>query len=128
MTLLLDTQLLLWIAAEPARIPPAARALLEVPVNEFAFSAASVWEVAIKRGLRRRSFLVEPDRFRDGLLNNGLAEVPITSAHAVAVRSLPLLHKDPFDRILLAQAIVEGFSLVTTDLQMRQYNAPIYAV
>jgi PIN domain nuclease of toxin-antitoxin system len=127
-TLLLDTQLLLWIAAEPLRIPPAARALLEVPENKFAFSAASVWEVAIKRGLRRRNFRIEPERFRDGLLNNGLMELPITGAHAVAVRSLPPIHKDPFDRILLAQAIVEGFSLVTTDLQMRQYRAPIYPV
>lgn len=128
MTLLLDTQLLLWIAAEPLRIPPIARALLEVPDNKFAFSAASVWEVAIKRGLRRRNFRIEPERFRDGLLNNGLMKLPITGAHAVAVRSLPPIHKDPFDRILLAQAIVEGFSLVTTDLQMRQYRGPIYAV
>jgi PIN domain nuclease of toxin-antitoxin system len=126
--LLLDTQLLLWIAGEPQRVPRTARALFDTSDNDFLFSAASVWEVAIKRGLRSRNFNIEPDELRDGLLENGLREISITSEHAIAVCSLPLVHKDPFDRILLAQAIVEEILLVTTDLQMIQYGAPVYPV
>jgi PIN domain nuclease of toxin-antitoxin system len=125
MKLLLDTHLLLWAAGQPDRLPDAARNLLEDQQNELLFSAASLWEVAIKRGLGRDDFLVEPRVLRRGLLDNGYIELSITSEHAVAIDSLPPLHKDPFDRILVAQALVEGIILLTTDPLVSQYQGPI---
>ncbi|MEW6632441.1 MAG: type II toxin-antitoxin system VapC family toxin [Pseudomonadota bacterium] len=125
MKLLLDTHLLLWAAGEPDRLPFAALALIEDPSNELMFSAASLWEVAIKRGLGRDDFTIDPRLLRRGLLDNGYQELPITSAHAVAVDGLPAIHKDPFDRILVAQAIVEGITLLTTDGVVARYPGPI---
>src|SRR5271170_619627 len=98
MKLLLDTQLLLWSAGEPEKLSAKARALLNDKQNELIFSAASLWEVAIKRGLGREDFRTEPRLLRRGLLENGYAELCITSEHAVAIDLLPPLHKDPFDR------------------------------
>jgi len=108
MKLPLDTHLLLWAAGEPRRLSKQARTLIDNPANEILFSAASLWEVAIKRGLGRDDFKVDPRLLRRGLLDNGYIELPIISDHVVAVDSLPLIHKDPFDRILVAQATVEG--------------------
>lgn len=125
MKLLLDTHILLWAAGEPARLPPAARRLLNDSGNELLFSAASLWEIAIKRTLGRDYFRVEPRILRRGLLDNGFIELPITSQHAVSIDSLPPLHRDPFDRLLLAQALVEGLTLVTSDAQVAQYPGPI---
>jgi len=126
--LLLDTHLLLWAAGQPERLSSAARALLEDPLNELLFSAASLWEVAIKRGLGRPDFQVAPRLLRRGLLDNGYGELPVMSQHAVAVDGLPALHKDPFDRILIAQSIVEGIALVTTDPLVARYNGPVRKV
>jgi len=126
--LLLDTHLLLWAAGQPEQLSTAARTLLEDPLNELMFSAASLWEVAIKRGLGREDFRVDPRLLRRGLLDNGYSELPITSEHAVAVDGLPAIHKDPFDRILVAQAIVEGIALVTSDPVVAQYSGPIRRV
>src|SRR5580698_10573823 len=106
MKLLLDTHLLLWAASEPLRLPAPARRLINDTDNEVNFSAASLWEVAIKSGLGRQDFRVQPRLLRRGLLDSGYHEVPITSEHAVALDSLPPIHKDPFDRILVAQATV----------------------
>lgn len=92
------------------------------------FSSASLWEVAIKRGLGRPDFRVDPRLLRRGLLDNGYSELPITSEHAVAVDGLPTIHKDPFDRILVAQSIVEGIALITTDTLVAQYPGPIRKV
>lgn len=128
MKLLLDTHLLLWAAGSPERLPVAARSLLEDPKNELLFSAASLWEITIKRGLGRSDFQVDARVLRRGLLDNGYQELPITSAHAVSVDSLPLIHKDPFDRILVAQATVEGISLLTADAVVGQYPGPVRQV
>jgi len=121
--LLLDTLLLLWAAGQPERLSVAARALLDDPANELLFSAASLWEIAIKRGLGRDDFRVEPRLLRRGLLDNGYIELPITSEHTVT--TLPPIHKDPFDRILVAQALAEGVTLLTTDALVAQYPGPI---
>lgn len=99
--------------------------LLEDPQNVLLFSAASLWEVAIKRGLGRVDFQVDPRLLRRGLLDNGYDELSITSEHAVGVDSLPQIHKDPFDRILIAQAMVEGIILVTADPWVARYPGPI---
>ena len=128
MKLLLDTQLLLWAAGEPRRLSRAARALIADPSHTLLFSAASLWEVTIKSGLGRDDFQVEPALLRRGLLDNGYIELPITSQHAVAVTRLPLLHRDPFDRLLVAQALTEGMLLVTADPQVARYDAPVRKV
>ncbi|MGE0222295.1 MAG: type II toxin-antitoxin system VapC family toxin [Acetobacteraceae bacterium] len=128
MTLLLDTHLLLWAAIWPLRLPPAARVLLEDAGNALMFSAASLWEVTIKRGLGREDFQVDPRLLRRGLLDNGYEELPVFSQHAVAVDLLPPLHRDPFDRILVAQAQVEGITLLTADPLVAQYPGPVRLV
>ena len=128
MKLLLDTHLLLWAAGRPDRLSAAARALIDDPENELLFSAASLWEVAIKRTLGRADFRAEPRLLRRGLLDNGYGELAITSAHAVELDVLPPIHKDPFDRILVAQALVEGFTLLTSDPLVAQYAGPVRRV
>ncbi len=128
MKLLLDTHLLLWAAGEPQRLSKRARTLIDNPDNELLFSAASLWEVAIKRGLGREDFKVDARLLRRGLLDNGYRELPIMSDHVVATESLPLIHKDPFDRILVAQATVEGITLLTIDSLVLQYPGPIRTV
>jgi PIN domain nuclease of toxin-antitoxin system len=128
MKLLLDTHLLLWAAGEPQRLSKRARTLIGNPENELLFSAASLWEVAIKRGLGREDFKVDARLLRRGLLDNGYTELPIISDHVVATESLPLIHKDPFDRILVAQATVEGITLLTIDPLVSEYPGPIRTV
>lgn len=125
MKLLLDTHLLLWAAGKPERLTPNARALIEDAENELFFSAASLWEIAIKLGLGRADFEVDPRVLRRGLIDNGYGELPITSAHTVTIPTLPPLHKDPFDRMLVAQAMVEGITLLTADKLVAQYPGPI---
>jgi PIN domain nuclease of toxin-antitoxin system len=109
--LLLDTHLLLWAAGAPKRLSKATRTLLADPRNALFYSAASLWEVAIKRALGRADFRVEPRVLRRSLRDNGYAELPITGEHAVASEELPPLHKDRVDRILIAQALTEGITL-----------------
>ncbi len=128
MKLLLDTQLLLWAAGQPKRLTRSARALITDVGNELLFSAASLWEITIKNSLNREDFKVEPRLFRRGLLDNGYIELPITSQHAVNVDGLPDLHHDPFDRLLIAQALHEGVTLVTSDAQVARYPGPIRKV
>src|SRR5882672_10522845 len=128
MRLLLDTHLLLWAAGMPDRLSAAARRLLRDPENDLMFSAASLWEVAIKRGLGRRDFAVDARELRQGLLENGYGELAVAGPHAVAIDSLPSLHRDPFDRLLVAQAIIEGITLLTADEQVAQYPGPIRKV
>ena len=125
MKLLLDTHLLLWAAGKPERLSPDARALIEDAENQLLFSAASLWEIAIKRGLGRADFQVDARVLRRGLLDNGYSELSIHSEHAVAIDILPPIHKDPFDRILVAQAMVEGITLLTTDARVAQYPGPV---
>lgn len=125
MKLLLDTHLLLWAAGSPERLSATTRTLLEAPENELFFSAASLWEIAIKRGLGRNDFQVDARVLRRGLLDNGYNELPITSEHSVAIDALPPIHKDPFDRILVAQAMVEGIILLTADALVARYPGPV---
>lgn len=128
MKLLLDTHLLLWAAGQPERLPARARKLLSDQGNELLYSAASLWEIAIKRTLGRPDFAADPRLLRRGLLDNGYLELPVTGQHAVGVDALPPLHKDPFDRLLLSQALVEGIVLLTTDAQLARYPGPVRKV
>ena len=128
MRLLVDTQLLLWSAATSGRLSAKARRLLGDSRHELIFSAASLWEVAIKRSLGRRDFDVQPRVLRRALLDHGYTELAITSQHAVSIDALPPLHKDPFDRLLLAQALSEGITLVTSDAQLARYPGPVRKV
>jgi PIN domain nuclease of toxin-antitoxin system len=126
--LLLDTHLLLWTAGLSNQLPAAARVLLDDPGNELVFSAASLWEITIKRGLGRDDFQVDPRLLRRGLLDNGYSELAITSEHAIAVDLLPPIHKDPFDRILVAQSTIEGITLLTADPLVARYPGPVREV
>jgi PIN domain nuclease of toxin-antitoxin system len=126
--LLLDTHVLLWAAGEPEKLSKRAHRLLSDAGNALLFSAASLWEIAIKQGIGRHDFKVDARVLRRGLLDNGYVEIPVTSAHAVALDTLPAIHKDPFDRILVAQALIEGVTLVTTDAQVARYPVPMEKV
>lgn len=123
--LLLDTHLLLWAGYEPHRLPEDARTRVLDASVAVAFSAVSIWEVAIKASCGRAGFAVDPAAFRDGLLAQGYREVAVTGTHAAAVRDLPPLHKDPFDRIMVAQARLEGAVLLTADATMARYGEPV---
>ena len=131
MTLLLDTHLLLWAAGDPGRLSSKAQNLLGDPDTELIFSTASIWEVVIKNALGRSDFRVDPQQLRDGLIQNDYSELEIRSEHALAVGSLPPIHKDPFDRILIAQAQVEiglHVTLLTTDDKVARYSGPVQVV
>ena len=128
MIYLLDTHLLLWVAGAPEKLPPIAMELLGDPMHEFAFSAASLWEIAIKQGLGRPDFKVDAQRLRRMLLLHGYREIVVTSEHALAVTKLPKLHKDPFDRLLLAQARTETMILMTHDEALLQYGEGLIMV
>jgi len=128
MKLLLDTHLLLWAAGNPERLSKKARALIEKDEHELFFSAGSLWEIVIKRNLGREDFKVDARVLRRGLLDNGYSELPIASEHVVAIDGLPQHHKDPFDRVLVAQAIVEGITLVTSDPTVAKYGGSIALV
>ena len=128
MNLLLDTHVLLWAAGLPERLPAAARTVIEDPGTELSFSAASLWEIVIKRRLDRTDFSVEPHLLQRGLLESGYAELAVTGAHALAVDLLPPIHKDPFDRILIAQAQSEGITLLTADETVGRYPEPIHVL
>ncbi len=125
MKLLLDTHLLLWAgttaSGSSGKLPSEAEVLILDDRNELFFSPVSVWEVAIKNGLGRPDFRVDPHLFRRALLDGGYIELPITSAHTAAVANLPNHHKDPFDRLLVAQSTVEGISLLSNDAALCAY-------
>lgn len=125
MRLLLDTHVLMWTGLEPARLRRGTRDLFEDPENTLIFSVISVIEVAIKYMRGRVDFHAPPDAFRHDLLNNGLTELPLLGDHALALERLPAVHGDPFDRLLVAQALVEGLTLVTADEALARYPVPI---
>ena len=125
MSFLFDTHLLLWAAAEPDRLPKLARDILTNPKHRVAFSPASIWEVAIKTSLGRPDFQVDAKRLHRGLLAAGYRDIGITSAHTAAVADLPPVHKDPFDRLLVAQAKLEGLTLITSDPLVARYPGDI---
>ena len=124
MNILLDTQLLLWAAYDPERLSGAAVQLIEDRRNTLLFSAASIWEVSIKASLGSEDFDADPWTLRRGLLDAGYEELPINGVHAAEVRDLPALHKDPFDRLLVAQARCEGVPLLTADSAVAEYGRP----
>ncbi|MDJ0390274.1 type II toxin-antitoxin system VapC family toxin [Roseomonas sp. E05] len=122
MRLLLDTHLLLWALATPERLDAATRAVLEEPDNEVLFSAASLWEIAIKAGLGRADSDFEPQQIFQAALDTGFVELPARSAAAVLVAGLPPHHRDPFDRLLVAQAMAEPVRLYTADPLLPPYS------
>lgn len=128
MRYLLDTHLILWAAGDPGRLPREAMPLLTEGGNDVMFSVASLWEIVIKKGLGRTDFVVDASELRHALLTNDFAELPVRAEHVLAVEALPVLHTDPFDRLLLAQAIVEGFILLTSDKALARYPGPVRAV
>ena len=128
MNLLLDTRLLLWAASAPERLPAKARGLLLAAENQLLFSSASLWEISIKRGIGRTDFNVDPRRLWRMLLVNGYRELPITCEHTIAANDLPPLHKDPFDRILVAQTRVESLLLLTVDKAVAKYGEGVRKV
>ena len=125
MRLLLDTNLLVWAMGSPERLSAALAAMLQDPANTPVFSVASLWELVIKQGLGKPDFRVEPALLRRALLDGGWQELPVQAHHALAVAALPLLHRDPFDRLLLAQASADGLLLITADKQLAAYPGPV---
>jgi PIN domain nuclease of toxin-antitoxin system len=125
--LLPDTHLLIWAAAGVG-LSPEADALIRNPDNSLLFSAASIWEVAIKAALKRPGFNAEPAVLRRALADSGYVEIPVTADHAAAVMHLPPIHKDPFDRLLIAQAAREGAVLLTSDATVARYPGPVRKV
>jgi len=125
---LLDTQLLLWAAGQPERLPVAARRMIGDDRNQLIFSAASLWEIAIKSSLGREDFRADARLLRRGLLDNGYDELAVGGDHAVAITNLPPIHKDPFNRMLVAQSVVEGILLLTADPVIAQYPGPLRKV
>lgn len=125
MRLLLDTHLLVWAMGEPERLPAGCAAMLEDPSNSLVFSVASLWELVIKQALGRPDFNLEPSLLRQALLSGGWQQLPIEASHVLAVSQLPPLHRDPFDRLLLAQAQVDGLLLLTSDSQLSLYPGPV---
>jgi PIN domain nuclease of toxin-antitoxin system len=119
---LLDTHLVLWAALEPARLSAKALRLLRARDNELAFSVATLWEVAIKTSLGRPEFQVDPKQLQSALLGEGFVEVAILPEHVIRVARLPWIHRDPFDRMLVAQAAVEKHTLLTSDRLLAGYG------
>lgn len=128
MRLLLDTHLLLWAMAASRKLPKAVKSQLLDSNNEVYYSAASLWEVAIKHDLRRKDFRIDPDSLLGALRASGFLELPVTAAHAVAVTRLPPIHKDPFDRLLVAQGMSEPMVLLTNDTILAGYGAGVRVV
>lgn len=128
MKFLLDTHILLWAAGLPGKLPRAARKIIEEPDNLLLFSPVNLWEIVIKRSLGRDDFQVDPRLLHRGLRDNGYEELPVTGGHALAAGDLPPLHKDPFDRMLVAQSIEEGVTLLTSDPVVARYPGPIRKV
>ena len=125
MRYLLDTHLLIWVADKDlnAFLPPPARDIIEDDTCDVLFSAASIWEIVIKQALGRPDFRIDPTALRLGALASGYQDLPITSAHTLEVGNLPPLHRDPFDRVLIAQARSEGLTLLTHDPTVSAYGA-----
>ena len=128
MRLLVDTHLLLWAAASSSRLPRGARALIEDPANEVYYSAASIWEIAIKSALRRTDFRVDVPALLAALRRMDFVELPVTGAHAARVVQLANIHRDPFDRLLVAQSVVEPLTLLTNDKLLARYGDGIRVV
>ena len=128
MRLLLDTHVLLWALTAPQQLGITARSDIENRDNEVLFSAASIWEIAIKSALNRVDFSISADTIAGAALQIGFAELPVRSTAAARVASLAPHHRDPFDRILIAQAITEQAALYTADTQLAQYSELVHVI
>ncbi|MFZ4604132.1 MAG: type II toxin-antitoxin system VapC family toxin [Caulobacterales bacterium] len=128
MRALLDTNVLLRALIEPGLLSEKARALIEAPDNVVLFSAASIWEIAIKSALGKADFQVTPRDILEAALASGFEELPISSVAALGVADLPPIHRDPFDRLLIAQALQEPARLVTTDAALAAYSELVTCV
>ena len=128
MRVLVDTHLLLWAVASSRRLPKGARSLILDAANEVFYSAASVWEVVIKSTLRRRGFKANPTVLVRALARSGFSELPVTAAHAARVAGLPAIHRDPFDRLLVAQSLIEPMMLLTNDAVLLGYGPLVQLV
>jgi PIN domain nuclease of toxin-antitoxin system len=128
MKFLLDTHFIMWLPIGGRGIKRTARTLLENSDNEFLFSAASLWEIMLKRGRYRSTFGFDAREIRLKMLENGYEELPVMGKHVLGVDALAPIHKDPFDRLLIAQAIVEGITLLTVDATVARYPGPIRKV
>ncbi len=122
MRALLDTHMLLWAVGDSRRLPVVARNLLEDSDNEIYFSAASIWEISIKNALGRGDFQFNPFQILEAMPETGFIELPVKAVHAAEVYRLPAIHKDPFDRILVAQSRVEPMLLLTNDEVLARYS------
>jgi PIN domain nuclease of toxin-antitoxin system len=126
MRILLDTHMLIW--ASTNNLPKKAVQYIADRNNTLLFSPVSIWEVAIKRGNKRENIIVDPQTLYNGLIGARYYELPIAAQHALQIPSLPPIHKDPFDRILLAQAMAEGISLLTADQELSKYPGSVIFV
>jgi PIN domain nuclease of toxin-antitoxin system len=126
--LLLDTHLLLWSVGRSKRLPKRVRAVLLDAANEVFYSAASIWEVAIKSALRRKDFRVDPAVLVRTLVQSGFSELPVSAVHAASVARLPAIHRDPFDRLLVAQSAAEPMTLLTNDAMLARYGSLVQVV
>ena len=124
MNLLLDTHLLIWAASTPEQLSSEALSLLQNPEHNLYFSAVNLWEISIKRGSGRQDFRVDPPLLHRGLIENGYTELVVKSFHCIALEQLPAIHNDPFDRMLVAQAVSEGMLLLTSDSVVAKYSGP----
>ena len=123
MNFLLDTHILIWAASSPHKISPELASLLSNPRNHLYFSSASIWEISIKESLGKRGFHFSSNKLHDGLLENGYKEIKVSALHAMGVIKLPFIHRDPFDRILVATAIWENMPLLTNDSTLSPYHS-----
>ncbi len=128
MRLLLDTHILLWALGDPRKLSKPVRQQIEDTENEVFYSPASIWEIAIKNTLGRSDFHAEPAAIVTALRASGFVELPIRSRHAVEAAALPALHKDPFDRMLIAQARSEPMVLLTRDSFLAEYPVTVQLV
>lgn len=128
MVLLLDTHILLWALDEPERLPEDLVAQIESPETSVLFSAASIWEIAIKTALGKLDFRYPPEQIAQAAVETGFVELAVSAAHGAKVANLPLHHRDPFDRLLIAQALLMPAQLVTADVALVPYSELIRVI
>ena len=123
MNYLLDTHILLWTLVDPEKVPARMRRIVEDTGNRVWFSAASIWEIAIKHSLAKPDFTVEAATIWKAARETGLEELAVTAEHAMGVDALPWLHRDPFDRLLVAQARTGDMKLLSVDPEVNAYSS-----
>jgi PIN domain nuclease of toxin-antitoxin system len=128
MDILIDTNVLIRAVGASDRLNPAVKAVLGSPDNTIYYSAVSIWEIAIKFSLKRADFVISPDRVAEGAGLIGFIDIPLTVATAGSVRHLPLHHGDPFDRLLIAQALAGPMHFYTADAALAVYSDLVHIV